>query len=161
MDHRATPSGSSDYQLSRLPSFWMVTGVVDTAALLPSQRVLLIWSLPVDTFLARSWGDRWHNTSNLKARLSRWKSWISQKNRGMMDNERFTAFVTDWTQLCYLIAAISLFVCEQRPTWVARLCTLIVATWLQCCQEQAAAKVAGRPIKNCCNHYCSGQHSNK
>lgn len=51
------------------------------------------------------------------------------------------------TQLCCLIAAISLFVCDQGPTWVASLCTLILATWLRCCQEQAAAKVAGTPIK--------------
>lgn len=51
------------------------------------------------------------------------------------------------TQHWCLMTAISLFMCDQGPIWVASLCTLILATWLQCCQEQAAAKVAGTPLK--------------
>lgn len=139
-------------KLSRVPSLWMVAVVLDTAASLTSHLALFIRSLPVNTFSAHSWSDIWHDGSNLKTRFSSWKSWISQKVEEWWitkaNHGRFACrcHVLETQHWC-LIAAISLFMCDQGPIWVASLYTLILATWLWCCQEQAAAKVAGTPLK--------------
>lgn len=70
---------------------------------------------------------------------------------GRLDAEEITVDMTSHTGHTALLSdSCYIAVCVWSRAyciWVASLCTLILATWLWCCQEQAAAKVAGSPLK--------------